>query len=263
MALSYKALLADVYWIRAVQYFGSTRLGANADQAAGRPRPAGSGQYDLLYPLLDVTTSLDPSFNIAYRFGSIFLAEGYPNGPGRPDLAVKLLDKGFGLNPTKWQYVYDKAFVYYWAVHDYRTAAHWFTEAARIPGSPDWMPGLAAFVLGEGGDRRASRFLWQQIRDTAEQDYMRAAAQFRLTQLDMADAADRLSSLLAQYEARTGHRAQSFDDLVRIGWLTRLPADPDGVPFVIDAATGRADLRRPSKYSPLPQEPSGPPAARP
>ena len=28
MALSYKSLLADIYWIRAVQYFGSTRIEA-------------------------------------------------------------------------------------------------------------------------------------------------------------------------------------------------------------------------------------------
>ena len=63
-ALSYDALLADVYWIRALQHYGWTRL-----------TPGGSKEYELLYPLLDITTSLDPRFNIAYRFGSIFLAE--------------------------------------------------------------------------------------------------------------------------------------------------------------------------------------------
>ena len=36
----------------------------------------------LLYPLLDLTTTLDPHFNIAYRFGAIFLSEPYPAGPG-------------------------------------------------------------------------------------------------------------------------------------------------------------------------------------
>jgi hypothetical protein len=98
MALSYKSLLADVYWIRAVQYFGGTRL----DMKNGVMPAPGSGRssYDLLYPLLDVTTTLDPSFNIAYRFGATFLAEGYPNGPGRPDQAVALLDKGFANNPA-------------------------------------------------------------------------------------------------------------------------------------------------------------------
>lgn len=59
LALSYQSLLADVYWIRAVQHYGGTRL-SNDPNAS----------YDLLYPLLDLTTSLDPRFNVAYLFGS-------------------------------------------------------------------------------------------------------------------------------------------------------------------------------------------------
>ena len=70
-ARSFESLAADVYWIRAIQHYGGERL-------AQGPR-----NYDLLYPLLDLTTSLDPYFSIAYRFGAIFLSEQYPGGPGR------------------------------------------------------------------------------------------------------------------------------------------------------------------------------------
>ena len=83
MALSFDALLADVYWMRAVNHYGSTKISEDENKS-----------YDLLYPLLDMTTTLDPRFNVAYRFGSIFLAEAFPNGPGRPDQAVALLQKG-------------------------------------------------------------------------------------------------------------------------------------------------------------------------
>src|SRR6185369_14417961 len=79
-ALSYQAVLADVYWIRAIQHYGGTKLANNSDK-----------QYDMLYPLLDLTTTLDPYFDIAYGFGAIFLAEPYPAGPGRPDQAITLL----------------------------------------------------------------------------------------------------------------------------------------------------------------------------
>ena len=48
--------------------------------------------YDLLYPLLDLVTTLDPRFNVAYRFGAIFLVRAAPGGPGRPDLAIALLE---------------------------------------------------------------------------------------------------------------------------------------------------------------------------
>src|SRR6202008_4526545 len=54
LALSYEPLLADVYWMRAVQHYGSTKLSSDPNK-----------QYDLLYPLLDLTTSLDPRFDVA------------------------------------------------------------------------------------------------------------------------------------------------------------------------------------------------------
>jgi hypothetical protein len=242
LALSYKALLADVYWIRAVQYFGRTRLERSA-----------SPSYDLLYPLLDVTTSLDPAFNIAYRFGAIFLAEGYPQGPGRPDQAVALLDKGFRHNPHRWQYLYDKAFVYYWAHRDPAQAAHWFAEAGKVPGSPEWMPGLAAFMLSQSTDRQRSRVLWEQIYRSAEHEYMRTNAEFRLQQLDAMDVLDRLNPLLDRYERETGERTRTWAPLRRRGWLTAEPVDPTGVPYVIDDA-GRATVSQSSVLHPLPTE---------
>jgi len=251
MALSYKSLLADIYWIRAVQHFGRTRIEAR-EAADGIRQPKTTG-YDLLYPLLDVTTSLDPSFNIAYRFGSIFLAEEYPMGPGRPELAIKLLDKGFASNRHKWQYVYDKAFVYFWALHDPKNAAYWFREAAKVPGSPEWMPGMAAFMLEQGGDRRSSRLLWQQIHDSAEHQYVRDNARFHLQQLDAVDAADQLTAIVRGYEAETGSRLTTFEPLVRRGILPGAPTDADGAPFVIDPATGRVDLDARSRFHPLPR----------
>src|SRR4029453_9478245 len=67
LALGFDTLLADVYWIRSVQYYGDTKLSLSAKKEYGR-----------LYPLLDMTTALDPRFNIAYRFGAILLSEGHP-----------------------------------------------------------------------------------------------------------------------------------------------------------------------------------------
>ena len=108
IALEFDAVAADVYWIRAIQHYGGERLA-----------PSGvSRNYERLYPLLDMTTSLDPYFNIAYRFGAIFLSEPYPGGPGRPDLAIALLRKGIAAQPTRWTYYHDIGLVHYWALQD-------------------------------------------------------------------------------------------------------------------------------------------------
>lgn len=126
LALSYESLLADVYWIRAVQHYGTTKL--STDPAK---------EYDLLYPLLDLTTSLDPRFNVAYSFGSIFLAEPPPGGPGRADLAIALLEKGLRAQPRRWELAQSIGFVHYWWRQDYDEAAAWFARAAAFPNAPD------------------------------------------------------------------------------------------------------------------------------
>ena len=252
MALGYDALLADIYWIRAVQYFGGQTLAARARLT-----------HDLLYPLLDITTTLDPYFNIAYRFGSIFVAEGAPR-PGRPDLAIQLLEKGSRVMPDRWQYPYDIAFIHYWWLHDYKGASAWFTKASRIPGSPEWMPGLAGVTLMRGGDRAGARFLWRQILESAEQGYMRNTAEHRLVQLDILDELDRLDAALDRVARESGTRPTSWEPLARRGWLRRVPpTDPSGVPYVISPESGHATVDRTSRYYPLPVDdpPAAPPAA--
>ena len=182
LALSYQSLLADVYWIRAVQHYGGTRL-SNDPNAS----------YDLLYPLLDLTTSLDPRFNVAYLFGSLFLAGPPPGGPGRPDLAIALLEKGLRAQPQKWEFAQAIGFVHYWWRQDYPEAAAWFQRAAEMPGGPFWLKSMAAVTLAEGGRRDSSRQLWQELA-RSEFEWFRNEGQRRLQQLDAMDQIDQLQA---------------------------------------------------------------------
>ena len=145
MALSYDALAADVYWIRALQHFGSERL-----DGPGRAT-------QLLYPLLDLTTSLDPRFNLAYRFGALFLAEPPPGGPGRPDQAIALLQKGIKEMPGSGRTTRTPGFVYYCGYKDYEKAADWFRRGSEIKGAPWFMKPLAANTLAKGHEPRRRR----------------------------------------------------------------------------------------------------------
>jgi len=222
--LGYDAIVADVYWIRALQHFGEERLSP----------PQHVRTYALLYPLLDLTTTLDPYFSIAYRFGSIFLGEPYPGGPGRPDEAVALLEKGLTAQPAKWQYMQDLGFVYYWHLRDFNAAASAFQRAADMPGAPSWLRPLAAVTLAEGGNRKASRALWQQLAQS-EEPWLSDAATLRLAQLDAMEV----------MEAWRNFRRQR-------GVTPPLPLDPSGTPFAIDPLTGDITVARESKLFPLP-----------
>lgn len=244
MALGYDALAADLYWIRAIQHYGGTKL-------AGGTKTS----FDQLYPLLDLATSLDPRFDIAYRFGAIFLSEEPPDGPGRPDLAVALLRKGLEAQPDRWQFAQDIAFVYYWWVHDYMRAAEWFTRASAIPGAPAWLKPMAAVTLAQGGNRASSRRMWQEIHDQADHDWLRNQAARRLTQFDALDQIDALIRAAIDYERRFGGSPGSWADLVRAGYLRQTPVDPAGHPYVIDGNRGTITLDPRSPLNPLPLEP--------
>ena len=86
--------------------------------------------------MLDLVTTLDPRFTVAYRFGAIFLTEAYPSGPGRPDLAIALLERGIAQDGGRWEYMHDIGFIYYWWLKDYQEAAEWFDRAGKAPGAP-------------------------------------------------------------------------------------------------------------------------------
>jgi tetratricopeptide (TPR) repeat protein len=256
---THRPLAADLYWIRAIQYFGSRSRTARTRQADPLdPPPALAADapvsFDDLYTLLDITTTLDPHFNIAYRFGAIFLAAQYPSGPGRPDLAVALLEKGLKASPDKWQYWHDIGFVYYWNAHDYKRASEAFQRGSELPGAPWWLRSLAAFVLVKGGDRETSRLLWRQLAETAESDEARQAANLKLQQLDALAEIERLQALVNSVVARTNEPVTSWRTLGNAGLLREIPRDPAGFEYELDPS-GRVTVSRESQLFPLPVEP--------
>ena len=254
LTVAYSALGADVYWIRALQYFGGTKRRLAQLGGPEPPPMLAVDEYSLLYPLLDITTSLDPQFNIAYRFGAVFLAEPYPGGPGRPDLAVALLEKGLRERPDKWAYMEDIGFVHYWYVHDYGAAARWFKKASEAPGAPWWLASLAATTLAAGGDRQSSRLMWEAIRQSAENDWLRQDAERRLAQMRALDELDRLQSVVDAFIQRTGRPPSGWLELVRARVLPGVPVDPARVRYEV-SADGRVRLSASSKLWPLPEEP--------
>jgi len=247
LALSYDLLAADIYWIRALQVFGGARKVTNQDR-----------DYALLYPMLDMATGLDPSFSIAYRFGAIFLSEPKPGGPGRPDLAEKLLLKGLKAQPTRWQYMQDIGFVRFWAMRDYKGAAEWFERGSKVPGAAWFLKPLAATTLAQGGQRSAARTLFGVLAETGENDWIRKDAARRLRQLDAMDARDDLRRVLGLYRERGGAMPVTWESLVRAGFLRAIPVDPDGFVYSLGPWSGDVALGEGSTLAPLPQEP--PPA---
>jgi hypothetical protein len=232
----FENLAADVYWLRTVQYFGGQRLFAREKR------------FELLSPLIEITTTLDPRLEIAYRYGAIFLSEPVPFGAGRPHDGIALLERGVRALPASWRLRQDLGFFEFLYLRDARRASETLRDASNIPAAPFWLRSMAADVLTKGGERGMARRMWQEMYQQAEDGIFKANARTQLQVLDALDQADRLTHLVKEHEARLGRRPASLDELVRSGLLHESPADPAGVPFVYDREPGTV---RVSPSSPL------------
>jgi hypothetical protein len=228
--------------MRAVVYFGRQRLSTTEEK-----------NYDLLHPLLDLVTTLDARFMVAYRFGATFLSERKPDGPQRPDQAIALLRRGIERNPHRWEYPHDLAFVYYFSYRDYVTAGEWFRRASEVPNAPGWLPAVAAAMIARGGDRDSARLIWREFYRSAEVESIRKNALIHLAQLDAFDQLDQLNELIWRHEAAVQRFPVSWNELIQARVITRVPEDPTGVPYILDQEQQDVRIARTSELWAVPE----------
>lgn len=234
LAPGFELLLADIYWLRTVQYYGSQR--------AFNPEP----RYENLRPLIDLTTTLDPRLELAYRYGAVFLSEGHPIGAEQPEQGIEVLEKGVRELPGSWRLRWDLGAHWFFFMKDAKRAAAVLREATGVPGAPYWLESLAARFL-EGDDRASAREIWRRQYETGEAG-MKENAIYNLQVLDALDIRDAYNAAIARFEEASGRAPESMQELARGGYVKDPePRDPTGTPFVYDDATGRVKLNRASR----------------
>ena len=231
-SLEYAPLLADVYWTRAVQYYGQKHAGNDPNLM-------------LLWPLLNISTTLDPNLLPAYRFGAMFLSDAPPRGAGRPDQGVELIERGIKANPGYWRFYEDLGFIYYFDMKDYPKASQAFLEGSKNPEAKVWMKVMAARIAAEGESLETSAFLWRDIYQNSTEEHIKKGALEHL-QLVLAEIDCRnINALAEQYAERVGHRARRLSELVQSGFLQGVPVDALGYAYELDDE-GKARLNEKS-----------------
>ncbi len=217
-SLGYSSLLADIYWTRAVQYFGFKHV-------------ENSMSYNLLYPLLDVTTDLDPQMIVAYEYGSVYLSQNPPHGAGQPDKAVELVEKGIRANPTYWRLYFTLGFIHYIDRHDYPAAQAAFEKGAQIPGAMPFMRVMAARMADHRKDVNTAIALWQEVYNSPASTDVKSTALSHLESIRADLDIMELDRRIKIYHDRTGTYPSTWDDLVRRGLLRSAPMDPKGTAY--------------------------------
>jgi tetratricopeptide (TPR) repeat protein len=234
LSLGYSSLLADIYWTRAVQYFGE-----KSNQRSMR--------YDLLYPLLDITTDLDPHLIVSYEFGSLFLSQPPPEGAGQPEKAVALVEKGIRENPSYWRLYFTLGFIHYLDRRDYKAASEAFFKGSEVPGALPWMKVMAARMAEHGEDRSTALYLWKAVYDTSIDPQVKDTAMQHLASLRAEEDIEQLEQRVKLYRERTGVLPSRWLDMVRAGLLPGLPQDPKGAEYKL-LPDGTVDVQDPTKY---------------
>jgi hypothetical protein len=143
---SFRTTIADVYYLQMVQYYGE--------------HVKSDGRLDSLPQMADLVTTLSPHFTRSYLFAAFALIDA-----GRVDASYELLKRGFQENPDDWHFpAYLGFFVYRYGQGDTKdlVAADWYQKAAAIPGSPSYLPRLAAVLATKGGDMEKAIVMWGQ-----------------------------------------------------------------------------------------------------
>lgn len=234
ISLGYDGLLASIYWTRAVQYYGGLHH-------------RGGGRFQLLWPLLNITTQLDPHIIPAYQYGATFLTEKPPNGAGMVDKAIQLVEYGIANNPDDWRLYEDLGFIYYSNLKDYKKAAEVFLRGSQRPHAHPFLRVLAAQAAEHGGENQTAQLLWATIYETTPDKEIRITAAWHLRALKVDETVSQLDQLVETYRQRNRHLPASFVDMIGAGLLPGIPLDPYGHQYRLES-DGRAVVQDPENF---------------
>jgi tetratricopeptide (TPR) repeat protein len=221
-AFGQRLLLADLYWLRTVQYMGET-IQANATR------------WEALYPLAEIVTDLDPRYGYAYQIVGSNLA----GLAGRYAEADALLQRGMANLPDRWTLAWTYATNKFIYEEQYAEAAEYARRASVIGKRPDLAllaANLSALADTEEEYRAALSFLDQAQEDAANDD-LREQIRARRIKVATYMELSRVEKATAAYARDEGHQPARLRDLVP-RYLPSLPFDPSGGVISIDPTTG-------------------------
>jgi tetratricopeptide (TPR) repeat protein len=256
-ALGFEGLLADYYWMSALQYVGRKLIDSKTDVQLDNLRPLNPR---LLYPYIDAATTLDPDFTAVYAYGSTVLPAV------NSEQAVKISEKGINAQPDNWRMYHNLGFIH-WQLGDFKKAAEIYAVGATKPDAPSWMRQMSAKMQAEGGSRKTAREIYLQMHDSAQDAQTRELAIKRLQQLESLDERDAIRPILAEFQNQTNRCPTNWREVLSALKIVRFangktlrfapdnsPLDPSDVPYLLVQKDGKCDVDLNSQISKIPHK---------
>ncbi len=202
-SLGFNGLLADWYWMSALQYIGGKIVRSKEKLNIDDLKNLNPKQ---LYSILDTATTLDPKFTTAYSYGAIVLPAI------DQDQAIKFIEKGIKDNPDQWRLYQHLGFIY-WKKNDFKKAAENYAKGAHIEGAPPFLREMSARLEAEGGSRDVARQIYTEMYDTGEDEQTKNLAASRLLQVESFEERDAIRAVLKNFETKNGRCANDWDEI--------------------------------------------------
>ena len=241
-SLGFEGVLADLYWLRTIQYFGGKSQQLTGNLNVGN---VSEWKMTLLEPLINITTELDPNYVSAYLFGSLFLPDI------NPESAIRLAQRAITDNPHDWRLQQDMGFIF-WKLQRYQEASDAYLQGSRLADAPKWMEQMSAIMLANGGDRETARQMFLRIYETTDDPTVKKTSLGRLQSYQAEDEAAFLNRLLASFRAQKSNCPASLPALIKslpppaLEQIKQaglrfddqlMPLDPHGFAYTFNVAT--------------------------
>jgi tetratricopeptide (TPR) repeat protein len=214
-AFGFRNVLADIVWLEAVQVMGNLEM-----------TPA---EYDRLFDLLNVEANFDPKFDIPYLLGGLVLGES----PDHAQKTLKVFERGKRQYPDDWKFPFYIGYTNYFSLGETEAAGKAMAEAARLPRSPAYLPGLASRMLSEARAPEAALKLLETIVRQESDPARRAVLERRIREVAVERDLQVLEEGVERYRDRTGAPPAELGDLVRFGILKTIPEEPNGGEYLL------------------------------
>ncbi len=220
----FSAVMADVIYIWAIQYYGNTAI---------------EDRYEHLTQIFSIISELDPSYVDPYVVGALIAVEDTRDVP----LAIKILDMGLAKNPGQWIFPLEAGHYAQLYAKDYALAKEYYGKAMDIPGAPPIARRLFAASAFKSNDLQTAWETWLEVFQTADDPQIRQIASNHLYEVKAAVDAGVVRDATERFREKFGRSPAVLDDLVRGGVLAAVPKDYDGKDYLYDPATGRIKTR--------------------
>ncbi len=196
-AIGFDALLADYYWLQAVQIVGANPS-IDADTS------------DHLGKLVDVVTTLNPHVGHPYRFAAVWL--NHTEDQVRE--GNRLLRRAIENHPEDWRNYYYLGFNHFFYLYEHEEAAEALELALELPGSPPYLGRLVARLKSQHADIDVAEVFLRELLDRTTDPAAIAKLEGALDEIEIEYKARYLDRARKAYRALSGKDIEDVNDLV-------------------------------------------------